>query len=106
MSNYHKLVRDQIPEIITNNGQQAITKNLTPKEYHMELKKKAEEELREYFQAEGSESALEELADLLEVIQALAKTHGGSFQTIEALRKKKREERGGFDKGVFLIFVQ
>lgn len=72
----------------------------------MELKKKAEEELREYFQAEGSESALEELADLLEVIQALAKTHGGSFQTIEALRKKKREERGGFDKGVFLIFVQ
>nr|WP_084723578.1 nucleoside triphosphate pyrophosphohydrolase [Virgibacillus chiguensis] len=66
------------------------------------LKKKMLEEWDEYLQAADDASALEELADLLEVIHALAKTHGASLQTVETLRKEKCEERGGFDRRVFL----
>ncbi|WP_121640838.1 nucleoside triphosphate pyrophosphohydrolase [Virgibacillus sp. Bac330] len=102
MPKFHKLVRDKIPEIIESKGQKAITTTLHTEEYLVELKKKMLEEWDEYLQAADDASALEELADLLEVIHALAKMHGASLQTVETLRKKKCEERGGFDRRVFL----
>ncbi|RFA34284.1 phosphoribosyl-ATP pyrophosphohydrolase [Virgibacillus dokdonensis] len=102
MPKFHKLVRDKIPEIIESKGQKAITTTLHTEEYLVALKKKMLEEWDEYLQAADDASALEELADLLEVIHALAKTHGASLQTVETLRKEKCEERGGFDRRVFL----
>ena len=41
---FNKLVRDNIPDIIHNNGKKAITRILSDEEYKQELEKKLYEE--------------------------------------------------------------
>lgn len=106
MSVYNKLVRDRIPEIIKKSGQTAVTKTLSIGEYIKELRKKSEEELKEYMNAKTDAEALEELADLLEIIHALAKVHGATIDQVEEIRHKKAEQRGGFEDRVLLIEVR
>lgn len=103
---YNKLVRDRIPEIIKNTGQKPITKYLEQNEYIEELKKKFLEEFEEYRSAQSDEEALEELADVLEILHALADIHGASIEKVEHIRKEKAEKRGGFQKKIYLVEVQ
>jgi predicted house-cleaning noncanonical NTP pyrophosphatase (MazG superfamily) len=102
----NKLVRDRIPEILKNKGKQFSTRTLENEEYIKELKNKIFEELQEYINAENDTDAIEELADLLEIIHALAECHGASFEMIEKVRQKKAEKRGGFKERIFLIEVE
>jgi predicted house-cleaning noncanonical NTP pyrophosphatase (MazG superfamily) len=106
MPTYNKLVRDKIPQIIENNGEKFTAKVLNDEDYIKFLKIKAYEELDEYSAAETDEEAVEELADLLEVIQTLAKHHGSSIEEVEAVRKDKAEKRGGFQQKLFLIEIE
>lgn len=105
MPMYNKLVRDRIPTIIEQAGKTFTTRILGDEEYRKELQKKAFEELEEYVQAETGEAALEELADVLEIIHALAECHGASIEQVEQIRAKKAEKRGGFRDKIFLIEV-
>ncbi|MEK3854070.1 nucleoside triphosphate pyrophosphohydrolase [Cytobacillus sp. FSL H8-0458] len=106
MPTYNKLVRDRIPEIIERTGKRYSTKTLNKSEFIKEFRRKSFEELEEYMNADNHEEALEELADLLEIIHALAETHGASIEKVEELRKQKAEERGGFKEKIFLIEVE
>lgn len=103
---YEKLVRDGIPNLIASQGKDFKTRILESKEYITELRKKLKEESEEYFRAVSNEEALEELADMLEVIQALAETHGSNSAELEELRAEKAEHRGGFKERIFLIEVE
>lgn len=103
---YNKLVRDKIPEIIGETGKKYRTRTLTDEEYIQELKKKSLEELNEYFKASDRESALEELADVLEIVNAFAEYHDSNLEEIGKIRKKKAEKRGAFQEKVFLIEVE
>ena len=106
MTIYNKLVRDNIPQIIQAIGKQPVTKILNQDEYITELRKKGEEELQEYLSAKTNKESLEELADLLEIVHALATVHGSSFEEIEKLRVEKAKKRGGFTDRVFLVEVR
>ncbi|MFY0759760.1 nucleoside triphosphate pyrophosphohydrolase [Metabacillus dongyingensis] len=106
MPTYNKLVRDRIPEVIKRTGKSFNTTILTQEEYIKELKKKSYEELEEYMLAENSEEALEELADVLEILHAFAAVHGSSINEVEEIRKKKAEKRGGFQERIFLVDVE
>ncbi|MBO8173101.1 MAG: nucleoside triphosphate pyrophosphohydrolase [Bacillaceae bacterium] len=103
---YNKLIRDKIPAIIHQTGKSYQVKTLSAQEYRTELRKKGREELEEYMQAEDDRSAVEELADLMEVIYALSEVHGSSTEELEEIRKRKAEERGGFQEKLFLIEVE
>ncbi|MEW9053065.1 MAG: nucleoside triphosphate pyrophosphohydrolase [Neobacillus sp.] len=103
---YNKLVRDRIPEVIENTGKKFTTQVLNEKEYIKELKKKSFEELNEYINSKNDKDAVEELADLLEIIHALAEYHGSSINEVEKVRQLKAEKRGGFKGKVFLIEVE
>jgi predicted house-cleaning noncanonical NTP pyrophosphatase (MazG superfamily) len=103
---YNKLVRDRIPQVIESTGKQFSVRTLNHEEYISELKNKSFEELQEYVNADNDENAIEELADLLEIIHALAKYHGASFEEVEEVRRKKAEKRGGFEEKIFLIEVE
>lgn len=46
-----------------------------------------------------------ELADVLEVLQALAAAHGMSWEDVTVEATRKRHERGGFDRRIFLEYV-
>jgi predicted house-cleaning noncanonical NTP pyrophosphatase (MazG superfamily) len=106
MPTYNKLVRDKIPQIIESKGKKFSTKVLNDEDYIKYLIEKAYEELDEFCAAETDGEAVEELADLLEVIQALAKQHGSSKEEVEAVRIDKVKKRGGFEEKVFLIGVE
>ena len=99
MKVYNKLVRDNIPNIIKSNKQNCSTRILNDDEYVVELNKKLVEEVNEYLQS----GELEELADIEEVILALVKAKGFSYNQFEEIRKSKASIRGGFDKKIFLI---
>lgn len=94
---YQKLVRDKIPEIIAAGGEKAVIRKLDNDEYLEKLVKKLKEECEEFALAKN----LEELADIQEVILALADKIANRAE-LEVMRKKKLEERGGFSKRVFL----
>lgn len=102
----HKLVRDRIPEMIQNSGKKCKTKILDNETFIIELKKKFDEELLEYKNAKTDKEAIEELADLLELIYTLGDIHGASIEEIELVRQKKAIERGGFQDKIFLIEVE
>ncbi|WP_336745295.1 nucleoside triphosphate pyrophosphohydrolase [Bacillus cereus] len=105
MPTYNKLIRNKIPQIIIANGKTPTTRILPQGEYIKEICKKTQEELTEYIEAKTKPDKLEELSDLLELINALAKYEGTTLQEINNIRKKKAEERGGFSDRVFLIEV-
>lgn len=105
MPTYNKLVRDLIPNIIQSTGKEFRSRTLDEQEFIVELNRKLKEESEEYFAAEQPAEALEELADMLEVIRALAAAHGSSWEQLKALREKKAEARGGFLDRVYLIDV-
>jgi predicted house-cleaning noncanonical NTP pyrophosphatase (MazG superfamily) len=75
MPAYNKLVRDLIPEVIEKTGKSFTTRILNDEEYIFELNKKAEEELKEYLSATDQKEVVEELADLLVVMHAMAQYH-------------------------------
>lgn len=99
MMEFNKLVRDRIPEIIEKEGGKPVTRTLELEEYSRYLEKKLDEEVAEYHESKE----LEELADVLEVVYALAKLRGYSVKELEAAYQKKHEARGGFEDRVFLI---
>ncbi|KON87964.1 phosphoribosyl-ATP pyrophosphohydrolase [Sporosarcina globispora] len=105
MPTHNKLVRDRIPEIIAGTGKKYSTRILDQSEFIKELRKKSFEELEEYMNANNHEEALEELADLLEIIHALAESHSASIGKVEELRKNKAVKRGKFKEKIFLIQV-
>ena len=98
---YNKLVRDRIPEIIEAKGDKCEIEILSDEEYLKLIDAKLDEELAEYH----SDQNIEELADLLEVIQAAAIARGYTTEQLEAVRTKKAEERGGFNEKILLISV-
>ena len=95
---YHKLVRDRIPEIIKKTGKTCIYSVLSQEDYITMLDQKLNEELAEY----QEDKSIEELADLLEVMTAVAIARGSSIEELDAIRQKKKEERGGFEKKLLL----
>jgi len=96
MKSYNKLVRDKIPQILDAKLVSYEQRIASPKEYKAELIRKLGEEVGEFTQACDPE----ELADVLEVIEALKKLP--EFKDAEELKRKKFEDRGGFDKRIIL----
>ena len=93
---YHKLVRDRIPEIIEADGKICVYETLTDEDYIHLLDQKLNEELAEYQESK----TIEELADLLEVMQAVVKARGWTLEELEQVRADKAAERGGFEKKI------
>jgi predicted house-cleaning noncanonical NTP pyrophosphatase (MazG superfamily) len=96
---YNKLIRDRIPEIIEEAGKEYKIRELNDEEYLAKLKEKLQEEVDEYLES----NEIEELADILEVIRALAAAHDTNMKNIEQIRTKKANKRGAFEKRLLLI---
>ena len=98
---YHKLVRDRIPEIIERSGKHCRTEVLADEDYLLLLDEKLGEEL-----SESRESgALEELADLLEVMEAVVTARGYTWQQLQDVKAEKKAARGGFQDKLLLLEV-
>lgn len=101
---YNKLVRDNIPSIIESNGETPITRILSDEEYKVELERKLNEEYHEVLDSSGKDR-IEELADMVEVINYLAKIEGSNLEDVIAIAEKKSLKRGAFEEKIFLEAV-
>ena len=100
---YNKLIRDKIPEIIINDGEEPEIRKLSQKEFKIELKKKVLEEAKELLEAESREEILNEIVDIQELLAWLAKEFKISSYSLRSKKLKKNKERGSFAKKLFLI---
>lgn len=92
-----KLVRDKIPQIIRSKGQEPVIWTASAEEYGTRLRDKLQEEVAEFI---ASDNDPEELADILEILYALAEQADINPEQLEKLRAVKAEERGGFAKRI------
>ena len=100
---YNKLVRDKIPENINSmEGRKATWRIMDDDEYIKELNKKLLEEAHEFIE----ENAVEELADIMEVIQSIMRAKNISYEELKKVQALKREQKGGFNDRVYLIDVE
>jgi len=94
-----KLVRDEIPRIITDSGRTCTWRKVASREEHMEgLKAKILEEANEFIENPCEEEA----ADMLEVLFAFTHLNGIDFEDVLEVAREKAEERGGFFNGIIL----
>ncbi|MDE5670015.1 MAG: nucleoside triphosphate pyrophosphohydrolase [Eubacterium sp.] len=99
---YNKLVRDNIPDIIRGNGETPHISIMDDDKYLQELKTKLIEETNEFIESEE----LTELADILEVVEHLAKAKGSNLDEVLELKKQKAVKNGAFEKKIFLEYVE
>ena len=96
---YNKLVRDKIPAIIEAQGERPNIRILDEGEFSQLLEEKLDEEVGEFHRDRN----LEELADILEVVYALAEDLGHSREELLQVNQSKYDKRGGFRDRIFLI---
>lgn len=99
---YNKLVRDHIPRIIRARGLRPVIHTVRSIEYGTRLADKPQEEVKEYLKSRDPE----ELADILEVVDALAVHHDLQWSSLMRLKRNKRRRRGGFKRRIVLDEVR
>ena len=103
---YNKLVRDLIPQVIEKSGSKFSTRILDKSEHLTEIKNKLYEEVKEFEATDNRKDALEELADILELIHAALPIHEATYEELEQIRLAKKKKRGGFNEGIYLLEVE
>jgi predicted house-cleaning noncanonical NTP pyrophosphatase (MazG superfamily) len=97
-TNIKKLVRDKIIDIIINEGRKPVFSVLNQEEYLNALNQKLLEEANEFIESNEPE----ELADMLEVIYAIAKCKKINLDDLEKIRLNKVQRMGGFENKLYL----
>lgn len=99
---YNKLVRDKIPQNIQVLGKKCNYYVLEEEKYKKELDKKLLEESNEFI----VDHSIEEMADLIEVIESIKKSHNLENEEIEKVRLEKKAKKGGFEEKLYLVEVE
>jgi predicted house-cleaning noncanonical NTP pyrophosphatase (MazG superfamily) len=104
-SEYPKLVRDNIPDIIKErtgtNPEQRIASD--DAEFESFLLKKVVEEAVELQHSGEQDNLEEEIADINELIETLMRLRDKKAEEIAAIQKEKREKNGGFEKRIIML---
>jgi predicted house-cleaning noncanonical NTP pyrophosphatase (MazG superfamily) len=98
LTRYDKLVRDKIPARIEAKGERCAWYTAADGEFREKLLAKLQEEAAEFV----ADPSREELADVMEVIEALRELYGWTAEEVAALQAEKREARGGYRDRIVL----
>jgi predicted house-cleaning noncanonical NTP pyrophosphatase (MazG superfamily) len=98
----NKLWRDKAVILLQNQGSIMHWRYLDDAEFDRQLRHKLVEEASEVVAAQDRNELVSELADVLDIIEAIQKLHGISDDEIKAAREEKFTERGGFSGRMFV----
>tara|TARA_B100000953_G_C17831818_1_gene362060 strand:+ start:287 stop:601 length:315 start_codon:yes stop_codon:yes gene_type:complete len=100
---YNKLVRDNIPNILQEEGKGYVGRTAENKEeFFSKLKEKLQEEVKEFLE----KPCAEEIADIQEVLDALAYSVGSDAAEVANIKEEKAANRGRFYTGYILERVE
>lgn len=102
---YQKLVRDRIPEIIERDGRAYAVEPMVAVEYRQALFQKLVEEAQEAAVAQPAD-LMTELADVLEVVDAILAETGITEVMVREVQQRRRAEHGGFARRLKLLWVE
>jgi len=98
MKQYHKLVRDGVPNAVRDDGEIPHTHEATGSELETALWAKLDEEVAEFLETKDPH----EFADIIETVYAIAEFYGVKPYDVDRMRQEKADERGTFSKGIIL----
>lgn len=90
-----KLVRDNIPDLDRRRGSSGRFRTAQTQEMPGLLRRKLAEEVDELLTADP-EGLLEEVADVMEVLYAIAELHGHTRKSVDFARSRKAFHKGAF----------
>ena len=103
--NYNKLVRDKMVQRSEATGSIVHWKKLDDKEFEQALRIKCMEEAEEIFSAQSKDGLIEELADMLEIINAFCDMYQVTLKDVVAIQEQKYQERGGFKDHICIVLL-
>ena len=104
---FRKLVRDKVLQRCLDDPQiKTFHYTLSPEEYHDELIKKLHEEVDEIDTAVLDEDLLSEIADVQEVLDAIAELHGFTKEVIQDAQDAKNHKNGAFIDRAYIEKVE
>ncbi|MFA6066742.1 MAG: nucleoside triphosphate pyrophosphohydrolase [Candidatus Babeliaceae bacterium] len=98
-----KLVRNFIPKIIESQGQVPVYYQADDEEYWEKLMEKLIEEVHEFI---NSENNIEEIADILEVLDAIMLFKNISRDAVNQIKNKKAQSNGTFSDKIILSSIK
>jgi len=96
---YNKLVRDKIPEYLESVNVTYRIHTADELEYWEKLKAKLQEEVAEFM---NNDNDLGEIADILEVIEAICDYRQFNNMDLKKIKSEKAAKRGRFQKRIIL----
>lgn len=104
---FNKLVRSFVLDKEEKKNKTIISyKILNEDEYKKELINKFHEEALEVIEAKDKSELIAEIGDCYEVIDEILKMNNISKEEVLTTQKAKREKKGGFDKRIFVNYMQ
>lgn len=103
---YEKLIRDRIPELMDADGVRYQVDVLDDAAFRAALLEKLVEEAGEVRAAEGRSELVKELADVLEVVEALLEVEGVGWDEVRGVQEARRVARGGFRRRLRLRWTE
>ncbi|NRB10330.1 MAG: nucleoside triphosphate pyrophosphohydrolase [Rickettsiaceae bacterium] len=103
---FNKLIRSKLPAKMVTEGILVNSKILSDSEYIAELKRKLLEEADEVVNATTDKALAEELADVLEVIDAIIRTSKITREDIEQVKLDKRNINGDFSQENYINYIE
>ena len=104
--NFNKLIRSKLPERMREEGVMLYGRALDDHEFIQELKNKLIEEALEVKDTLSRIDLIKELADVTEVIEALASSASITKEEIEQERAIKRNTNGDFVAENFVDYIE
>jgi predicted house-cleaning noncanonical NTP pyrophosphatase (MazG superfamily) len=102
----NKLCRDKTAERLSSQNVRVTSKFLTGSALQQALKQKLIEETQEFCDARDNQEMIAELADVLEVIDALRVAFKIDLNEPKKIKAERYAARGGFEQGLYVGTVE